>query len=46
VHKLITLAAQALLHLANAKASTVITFNDEKKLKLDMVMSPAIELEF
>ena len=35
-HEIITLAAQAPLHLANAKASTVITFNDEKKLKLDL----------
>jgi len=35
-HEIIILAAQAPLHVAEAKASTVITFNDEKKLKLDM----------
>jgi hypothetical protein len=31
-YEIITLAAQAPMHLANTKASTVITFNDEKNL--------------
>ncbi|MBE9524298.1 MAG: GAF domain-containing protein [Chloroflexi bacterium] len=35
-YEIITLAAQAPLHLAEAKASTILTFNDEKKLNLDM----------
>ncbi|MEN8172510.1 MAG: GAF domain-containing sensor histidine kinase, partial [Chloroflexota bacterium] len=35
-NEIITLAAQAPIHLAEAKASSVITFSDEQNLKLDM----------